>query len=296
MKIGYPCINRSIGCTANSTFRLANYSDDRCEETVAANLVCSQQILDYNLAHGIGFFRLSSDIVPFASHPVNTFDWTGHFKKELQALGRFIQKNKIRVAMHPDQFVILNALSPQIVEKSIAELRYHADFLDALGVDAKAKIQIHVGGAYGDKESAIRRFVEVYDSLPEPIHRRLVIENDERLFCLADCLDIHSQVGVPIVLDMFHHAIFNHGEEVDTAMRLAGATWKKSDGLPIVDYSSQASGSRTGAHTESIDIRDFGVFINNTRAFDFDIMLEIKDKETSVLKALAMLAADKRVT
>jgi predicted polyphosphate/ATP-dependent NAD kinase len=36
--------------------------------------------------------------------------------------------------MHPDQFNILNAKDPAIVERTVAELMYHVDVLDLLGL------------------------------------------------------------------------------------------------------------------------------------------------------------------
>lgn len=86
MKIGYPCINTSIGCTANSTFRLKNYSEENMVEKINNNLDCLEKILNYNVEKGFLFFRISSDLVPFASHPICTFNWRGYFKKRFREM------------------------------------------------------------------------------------------------------------------------------------------------------------------------------------------------------------------
>ncbi len=286
MRIGYPCINRSVGCTANSTFRLASYSEERLFSCLENNLTCLSRILRYNLERGLLFFRISSDLVPFASHPVCRSDWASRFKNEFRAIGSLIRKNKMRISMHPDQFVLINALDEGIVQRSVAELDYHAKVLDALGLDPSAKMQIHVGGVYGDKEAAIGRFVERYGNLPARIKRRLVIENDDRLFSLRDCLRIHSLCKIPILFDSFHHSLLNNGESMREALLLAQKTWKKSDGPLMCDYSTQKIGARPGTHTFHIDLEDFRSFLAQARGLDFDVMLEIKDKEKSALDAL----------
>jgi UV DNA damage endonuclease len=286
MKLGYPCINRSIGCTANHTFRLANYSKEKLIETVDKNFSCLEKILHWNAANGFFFFRISSDIVPFASHPVCRFKWETHFADRFLSIGRFIKKNKIRISMHPDQFVLINSPDQDIVKRSIAELKYHAKVLDAMKLDQSAKIQIHVGGVYGDKESAIQRFVSNYKKLPLDMRRRLVVENDERLYSLKDCLSISAQAGIPVLFDSFHHECNNNGESIREAAMLASKTWKKKDGVLMVDYSSQETGRRKGAHCQSIDLKHFRGFIKETQGMDFDLMLEIKDKENSAKKAL----------
>lgn len=286
MKIGYPCINRSVGCTANCTFRLAGYSEERLISTVGNNLDCLLKILEYNLENGIMFFRMSSDIVPFASHPVCTFDWEAYFRERLQAIGGFIKKNKMRISMHPDQFVLLNSLKPDIIERSIAELDWHCRFLDALELDSSAKVQIHVGGLYGNRPEAIARFINAYNKLPENIRKRLVIENDDRLFSLSDCLGIHEATGIPILFDNFHHACNSNGMSYIEAWKSVKKTWKKSDGIPMSDYSSQESGAKKGKHAEHIDIKDFSSYLKEISSFDFDVMLEIKDKEKSAMEAI----------
>ena len=122
MRIGYPCINRSIGCTPSSTFRLASYSDNRLRETIEGNLTCLKKILSYNADNGLLFFRITSDLIPFASHPVCTFPWQKHFADEFSAIGEYIQKQRFRISMHPDQFVLLNAPDQGVLERSITDL------------------------------------------------------------------------------------------------------------------------------------------------------------------------------
>ncbi len=290
MKLGYVCVNNSLKCKPNVKFRLASYTPARFKETVTGNLACLKSILEWNLKNGLMFFRISSDTVPFASHPVCKVDWLKHFNSELKDIGAFVLKHHMRISMHPDQFVVINSPDAGIVERSIAELKYHADFLDALGLQENAKIQIHVGGVYGNKTAAITAFIQTALKLPKEIRRRLVIENDDKSFSLRDCLMIHQKTGIPILFDSFHHACLNGGEPLKDAMKSAIATWRKTDGVMMLDYSSQQEGAIKGTHIDSIDLNDFEGFLKETAAFDFDIMLEIRDKEKSALKALEVLA------
>jgi UV DNA damage endonuclease len=295
MKIGYPCINLTIGCKADRTFRLKSYSEQRLAETVASNLDCLEQILRWNVDNRVLFFRLTSDLVPFASHPVCRFDWQGHFHTLFLRIGNFIKGHDIRVSMHPDQFTLINSLDEAIFERSHKELLYHAQVLDAMDLDETAKIQIHVGGVYGDKEESIRRFVHRFGRLDPQIQRRLVVENDEKCYTLEDCLRIHGETGVPVLFDVFHHSILNNGEDLHTCLERTDPTWGRRDGIPMIDYSSQAPGRPAGSHTQSIEIEAFRAFLNDSRPFNFDIMLEIKDKEASALKAIAAAAKDERL-
>jgi UV DNA damage endonuclease len=289
MRLGYPCINLSLSCRSSKTFRLASFSAERFRSTVTANLGCLSEILSFNAASGLLFFRITSDLIPFASHPVNSLRWQEEFGKELGRIGSFIKENRMRVAMHPDQFVVLNAKDEGIVERSVAELVYHADVLDLLGAGSDAKIQIHLGGVYGDKAASIERFIQRTRALPRRMLKRLVIENDERLYSLRDCLAVHEKTGLPVVLDVFHHSCNHNGEQVREAMLLAEKTWRRQDGPPIIDYSTQQKGRRSGTHTQTIDLGHFRTFLNQVPEPGPDIMLEIKDKEKSALKALRLL-------
>jgi UV DNA damage endonuclease len=295
MRIGYPCINRSIGCTPSRTFRLASYSEERMKETVKANLDCLATILSYNVDHGMLFFRITSDMVPFASHSVCTFSWQEHFADEFLAIGRYLRKHRFRISMHPDQFVLLNAPGRRVLERSIADLTYQAQVLDLMELDNSAKLQIHVGGVYGDKTASMKRFIDNYEHIDDLVKRRLVIENDERMYTISDCLTLNERTGIPVLVDVFHHAINNNSEKIVDLLEPVNETWKTHDGIPMADYSSQQAGKRLGAHAESINQNDFRSFLQSTVPFDMDIMLEIKDKEKSALAALTLARNDSRL-
>lgn len=296
MKIGYPCINHTLTCQGNRTFRLKSYSSHNLIEKVENNLDYLLQILKYNLKHNILFFRVTSDLVPFASHPINRFDWQSFFKKKFRTIGKFIKEHNMRTSMHPDQFTLINSLNRTIFRRSLKELHYHAEILDLMDLNTSAKIQIHVGGVYADKEKSIKRFIKRYEKLHGRIKRRLVIENDGKSYTLKDCLKIHEHTNIPVLFDVFHHQINNSGETLEQAFALFTKTWGKKDGLPMVDYSHQRRGGVQGKHAESIQVRHFGHFLNQTKPYDFDIMLEIKNKEKSALKAIKIASRDKRFT
>jgi UV DNA damage endonuclease len=295
MRIGYPCINRSIGCTASRTFRLASYTEERMRDTVQENLACLEKILAYNIRHGMLFFRITSDLVPFASHPVCTFPWQDEFAGVFEKTGEYIRQHGFRISLHPDQFVLLNAPDKGVLQRSIADLGYQVQLLDLMGLDRSAKVQVHVGGVYGDKPAAIDRFVKQYDLLDTTIRDRLVIENDERLYTLSDCLAIHERTGIPVIADTFHHSLYNTGEQFTSLLDPVRKTWKARDGIPMIDYSLQEPGKRVGAHALHIEAEDFRQFLKETMPSDFDIMLEIKDKETSALAALGIARDDPRL-
>ncbi len=134
MKVGYPCINLSINCRSSNTFRLKNYSEKRLKETINKNLECLQTILEFNVEHKVYFFRITSDLIPFGSHPVMNFNWQNHFSYKFIEIGDYIKKNKIRISMHPGQYTVINSNKRHIFENAKKELKYHLDVLDLMNL------------------------------------------------------------------------------------------------------------------------------------------------------------------
>lgn len=290
MKIGYPCINLSLSEKSNRTFRVASYSHKKAEEIIHSNLCGLEKIIDFNIAHDLLFFRITSDLIPLASHPIMDFNWQKNFKSLFQKIGKKIKKANMRISMHPGQYTLINSPREDVVENAKKELLYHAQVLDLLELNETAKIQIHVGGVYDDKQQAIARFIKNFASLDASIKRRLCIENDERCYNLKDCLALSQQCNIPIIFDVLHHRCFNNGETLKEGLQQASQTWHKKDGIIMVDYSSQAIGERIGKHSFSLDQKDFLIFLNDAKIVDCDIMLEIKDKEKSALLAKKIIS------
>lgn len=295
MRIGYPCINLSLSCRPSRTFRLQNLTWERLRETLAGNLDCLEEIVRWNAAHGLLFLRITSDLVPLASHPKNRFPWDEAFSGRFAEIGALIRRFGMRISMHPGQYTLLNSPRRTVVEAAHADLAYHARVLELLGLDRTAKIQIHVGGVYGDKERAMTRFLRAVEGLPPAIRERLVLENDERFYTLADVLWLHRRSGLPVVFDVFHHELNSDGKSVAEALAAQAETWAPEDGLPIVDYSSPLPGGRHGSHARKLDEAHFLRFLEESRPYDFDLMLEVKDKERSALRALALAGDDSRL-
>lgn len=288
MRIGYACINSSLGCTASATFRLRSYSARNLLDKTAANLACLMTMLRFNADNGIGFFRMPSGLVPFASHPACRADWQGAFKDEFAAVGSFARRHSMRLSMHPDQFNVVNSPSMAIFRRTVKELSYQCEVMDLMGLGPDAKAQVHVGGAYGDKPSALARFEKRFKMLPKPVRSRLVVENDDRLFTVADCMGLHGSCGMPVVFDCFHNRLNPSVGGTAEGLALAARTWGGRHGPPMADYSTGKASGRRGSHAESLDAAHFKKYLSSTKAVDFDIMLEIKDKERSALRALAL--------
>ncbi|EKE02859.1 MAG: putative UV endonuclease [uncultured bacterium] len=295
-RIGYACINTSIAATTNRTCKLANCTPEKLRELIHSNLSGLKQVIEWNYMHNIFLYRISSVIIPFASHPVNTVPWWEENKAQFNEIGRLIKKYHIRVSMHPGQFVNINSPNPEVVRLSINDLEWHAKFLDSLGCDSTCRLIIHVGGVYGDKASAMIRFIEAYNDIPENIRARLSLENDDKSYNVWDVLNISDQTGIPVVFDVLHHQINNTNQPADDDIRAimekCFATWNEKTDIPKIHYSSQKVGAKSGSHADSINMDDFIEFYFRFRDMDFDIMFETKDKERSVIEAFKRLQAE----
>lgn len=288
MKIGYACLALGVPDTGMKTCRQDKATDQRLMELIGSNLASLERIIDYNIQMGIRLFRISSDLIPFGSSPVNTLPWWEIFEDDFKRIGGKISNSSMRVSMHPGQYTVLNSENPGVVERAVLDLEYHNRILDSLVAGKEHKIILHVGGAYGDRQEAKKRFVRAASSLNPDILSRLVIENDDRSYPIDQVLDLAGQVGVPVVFDNLHHQVLPPSIERKESewIALAGETWKSRDGSPKIHYSQQDPVKRPGSHSSTINLDDFSTFYYGLEGQNPDIMLEVKDKNLSAVKCI----------
>lgn len=287
MKLGYACINLSLGSdiTTNRTLTKKTFEKlgaDYVSELALKNVSDIIKILEWNLKNDIKFFRLSSDIIPrddmVALQDLKDFE---QIKNKLKEAGDFAKQNNIRITSHPGPFVVLSSPHEHVVDKSIKNLELHGFIFDLMELDKTSynKINIHCNGVYGDKLSAMDRFCDNYNKLSDSVKNRLSIENDDKasMYSVNDLLYIHNKISIPIVFDYHHHRFCDGGITEEEALALAVSTWKNGI-TPVVHYSESAVDKKPQAHS------DFIKTLPNTYGNDVDIMLETKMKDLALLE------------
>ena len=201
MSIGYACLALGVKDSSMKTCMKKNASESRLKELIENNLDSLENLIDYNIKSGIKLFRISSDLIPFGSSPVNGLQWWKIYAERFSLIGNKIRENNIRVSMHPGQYTVLNSQDEEVVERAVEDLIYHCRVLEGLGTGNESKIILHIGGVYNDKKKSANRFSENCRRLPDNVRQRLVIENDDRSYNISDVLEIGKRLGIPVVFD-----------------------------------------------------------------------------------------------
>ena len=199
------------------------------------------ETLQYGSGHGIGCFRINSQILPIKTHTEVGYDLGDlpggeQIVDQFRRCGEFARANGLRITFHPDQFVVLNSPKPEVVEHSIAELVYQAEVADWVGADV---INVHAGGVYGDKRAALEQLRRGIDRLSDKVRQRVTLENDEKCYSPADLLTLCTSVGIPLVYDVHHHRCNPDGLSIAEVTNQAMATWNRE---PLFHISSPLEG------------------------------------------------------
>ena len=295
MKLGYACINSTLqaagGITTNRGMRQKTFNErglPYVSELALQNVKDLENIVKWNEEMGIKLFRMSSDLFPWMTfYEFEQLPDYPMIDVYLKNIGALADKYGQRLTFHPSHFNALGSPNPTVVEKAINELNKHGEIMDIMGLSATVynKINIHVGGAYGDKEATLKRWIKSYYLLDDSTQKRLTIENDDKanMYSVKELYKgISEQCGVPIVFDYYHHKFCTGGLSEQEALELAVSTWPK-DITPCCHYSESRrkehldESIRAQAHSDRI------VDAIQTYGLDIDVVVEAKHKELAVL-------------
>ena len=295
MRIGYACINMTLqqagGITTNRGMRQKTFNErglSYVSELALQNVRDLVNIVKWNEEMGIKLFRMSSELFPWMTYydfeDLPDYD---KIKNVLKGIGTLAEKYGQRLTFHPSHFNALGSPNPKVLESTIKELNEHSKIMDLMGLSATVynKINIHIAGAYGDKQATLDRWISNYHKLDPNTQARLTVENDdkENMYSVQELYDgVYKKCGVPIVFDYFHHKFCTGDLTEEEALKLATSTWPK-DIVPLTHYSESR---RKEKLDESIKAQAHSDLIESTicrYGNEVDVVVEAKHKELAVL-------------
>lgn len=288
IRLGLCCIFRDEPIKFSNTTATAVGRMERAEGLAKVSRLCLANAdalmlaLQFCARTGIGCFRINSQILPLKSHPVlgyaiDDLPQGAEIVARFQACGAFATSAGLRTCFHPDQFVVLNSPRPEVVEASVRELEYQAEVAEWVAADV---VNIHGGGAYGDKPKALGDFARNLQRLSPRVRRVLTVENDDKTYAPADLLPLCRSEGLPLVYDVHHHRCLPDGMNVEEATEQAVLTWNRE---PLFHVSSPIAGwdgPTPQRHHEFIERTDFPDTWLGRR---LTVEVEAKAKEVAVL-------------
>lgn len=295
VRLGYVAISKALdNITSSSTITYTNYEKidnkfSKLDSVIKSNFEDLIKILNYNVKNNIHFYRLTSKLIPLATHKEVSFDYIKSYKDYYKKISDIINNNDIRVDIHPDQFCVLNSTNRDIVKNSIDILKYHMNILNSLKIQNPIII-LHVGSSAFGKENSIKRFINNFNKLDSSIKNSIAIENDDKVFNVEDVLKICVKLKVPMVLD-YHHHICNPINNIDNYFEIIFNTW--NDIRPKIHFSSPKNKTKKDfrSHNDYINSDDFISFVEKIKKYniDVDIMLEAKAKDDALFRLVREL-------
>lgn len=303
--LGYACINMQLSyptkwgnqprgtvpITTNRSMIRRTYNAKGIEyasELSLLNVQDLERIIDWNESNGIKFYRMSSDLFPWASeHNIVDLPDFDKIATILKRCGAKARQYGQRITTHPGPFNKLTSPKERVVLNTIKDLEIHGQIFDLMELPRTpyAKINIHVGAHYNDKQMAIRNFCTNFGRLSESVQSRLTVENDDKasLYSTRElCEDVHSRIGIPVVHDFHHHVFCTGGLDQEEALLMAAMTW--GDVKPVTHYSQSRSVEHNDPKIKPQAHSDSYWEPVNTYGLDVDVMLECKHKEIGLYK------------
>lgn len=295
-RLGYVAMSVHIkNCSPSQTMTFSTFKNlpdresaiFRLEQIAKSNMVNSLRLLKHNKANDIRFFRLSSRLIPLATHEeLSGWNYLHAVRNELNNLGQYAREHHMRLDFHPDHYVVLNSHRKEVFKQAVQNLIYHYRLLKGMKIDPVHRCVIHLGGKHGGKTDALERFIDNWGKIPHPIQKMMLIENDDQTYHEEDVLYICEKLNIPMVFDIHHH-LANPGKKNwhENWERIL-KTWANSP-LPVkIHISSPKSNKQFRHHADYIDPDMFMNLIRkmNGTTGQVDCMIEAKMKDDALFR------------
>ena len=288
IRLGYACISETICATSTNytyTEYLKNHDLKKLDATIISNLKDLEKLIDYNIKNNIHFYRLSSKLIPLATKPEVKFDYIKKYQNYYKIIAKKLKK--IRIDFHPDQYCVLNSTKIEVVNNSIEILKYHYNMLKTLQIKNKVLI-LHVGSNTFGKKNSLQRFINNFKKLPNHLKKSIVIENDDKVFNVNDCLYLSNILNIPVVLDVHHH---NCNPIDNLNIEKIFKTWENIN--PKIHFSSPKNNLKKDfrAHNDYINVDEFIIFLEKIKNLNYniDIMIEAKKKDEALFRLIRQI-------
>lgn len=295
-RFGYACLNMTlqsqkprITCNRGMIKRTFKAKGVKyASELALQNTYDLIKIIKWNNENNIKVFRMTSCLFPW--HSEYTFEQLPDWPQIVVNLSRaasIAAEGNQRLSFHPGPFNILSSPKENVVQNSFTDLEAHGKIMDIMGLPRNhwAKINIHIGAAYGDHEKAIETWLKNFDRLSDSVKSRLTIENDDRknLYSTKMLYEmVYSKLKIPIVFDSHHFACGPQDSDYEEALLMAIETWPK--GITPQCHHSNSKKKYEDPKVAASAHSNWYYEPFNDCGFDLDVVLECKAKELALLK------------
>lgn len=296
MKIRFGYVSHAISLWEASPARALTFTrykqlpteerNERLAWVTSQNIRNTLRMIHYNIAHEIELYRFSSSIAPLSTHPEVNWDFVDPFREQWLEIGRLVKQHNLRVSFHPNQYTLFTSPRPEVTANAVIDMDYHYRMLEAMGLEDQGLINIHVGGAYGDKKETIGRFYENLKSLPLHIKKRMTLENDDKTYHTEETLEVCLKESIPLVFDYHHHMANLCEPPLEELLPVIFKTWEPMGLKPKIHISSPKSEKAFRSHADFVDPEFILPLIDVLKELkvDVDMMIEAKAKDQALLK------------
>jgi UV DNA damage endonuclease len=293
IRLGYACITNALDVTSSSNLTYTHYKklgkekgNKKLDSVIKSNFEALEEILKYNIKNNIHFYRMTSNLIPLATHKSVDYEVFNKYKKDFIKIGNIIKDNNMRVDIHIEPYCVLNSINNDVVLSTINILEFYQNMFKCMNINTY--IVTHVGGKTNGKKEGIKRFINNFNLLNDDLKKMIILENDDKIYNIRNVLKICEVLNIPMVLD-YHHFICNkNNEKIEDYIEKIISTWNIT---PKIHFSSPKNKKEKRSHHDYINSDEFIKFIEKIKFIDqdIDIMIEAKQKDDALFRLIRQL-------